>query len=132
MRHGEEDHTLGLAERFVERAFADQAHGGIGGFDFVDRFVEQGLVKFLAGISDAGAADESAHRVTDDDHAVEFFAATFAAGVGAGLVHQLAEFHAAVDPRISGRIIVEPDLIVFAEPWFGREFVDDILERVGT
>ncbi len=90
-----------------------------GDLEVLEAGFEVGVVEFVSWVGDAGAGDESAHGVAEDDHAVEVAVVAFGACEFGGGFHVFAEVDAGVEPGVSGGVVEEPDLIVFAEPGLG-------------
>ena len=128
--HGEEHHAARFLEWLVARQSVDQAAGGCGQSLRVEGTFEQTSMEGLAGLGDARAGEQSAHRVTDQHHLPQFAIVALGPGESACGAHFLAEYHAAVQPGISGRIAVDPDLVVRPEPRVGCELVDHVLECI--
>ena len=68
--------------------------------------------------------------MADDDHLIEFTIMSFGAGIGASGADFLTETHPTVQPRITGGVVEEPDLIVFSERWIWDKIVDDLLKGI--
>lgn len=130
MWDGEEDDAFWLGEWLVECALADVLAEIFGDIELIDGFFIMGVIHDRLGVGDAGSGEQAAHRVGDDDHAVEVAVMALGASIGAGFAHEFTEFHATINPWISGWVVIEPDLVSIAEPWFGDEFIDHIFKSI--